>query len=330
LGLLDFSSNLNPLGAPRELRRLISEAVERGEYLHHPTVDGSELKDALTKYEGVSHDIVHVFSGATEAIQLLLMHTRPRRIIVPIPNYSDYIRLAKLVGSSLVLREYMGGSLISALHGLPNDSLVVISNPNTPLGYLVDIDELLSLASELSRRNGVLLVDESFIDFTSAESILRRLPDNTIVVKSYTKFLSIPGLRVGALFANIDLRMLDPPWPVNSIAEYALSRYMPRAGEFRELTVNYIREELPRVISALEELGIHVLKTRTHYFVIKHDPELGNSLVKLGILIRDLRDSPGLGEGYFRIAIKSRNENDVLIRGLVTLTKILNPHGQVD
>ncbi|WP_069807496.1 pyridoxal phosphate-dependent aminotransferase [Vulcanisaeta thermophila] len=320
-GLLDFSTNINPLGTPGDLVLLIKEAVDKGAYSHHPTELGDELRSAVARYEGVDEDLVYVFNGATEALQLIIMHLRPRALCTLIPNYTDYLRIARLLGIPTKLIEYWGSS--SLRPGIARDcgegSVLVLSNPNTPLGYLIGAGELMELINEAEGAGVNVIIDESFMDFTSpGSSLIGRVWEfrNLVVVKSYTKFLAIPGLRVGAAFTRMGIEDLVPTWPVNSIAEYAVSRYLPRAHEFREETVNFVLREGRRLLESLMNLGLEVIKSKTHYLTFRGAPGLWAELRKHGILIRDLSNVPPLGPGYFRVSLRSPSQNDLLIKAL--------------
>lgn len=316
-----------PLGTPKELIELIREGVDNGHYSHYPTELGGELRNSLADFEGIGPEFTYVFNGATEALQLLLMYLRPRRVIIPIPNYGDYLRLSKLVNAETRLIEYWGrGDLVSSLiNDVVPGTIVVLSNPNSPMGYLIKREQLLELAEELGRRGGVLIVDESFMDFVRvSESLIRDAlnRDYVFIVKSYTKFLAIPGLRVGAVFTKVSIEDLVPTWPVNSIAEYAVSRYMRHAHGFRELTIKYVEEERGRVLNSLRKLGINYYESTTHYFVIRHKPWLGEELIKHGFLIRDLSNIPPLTKGYFRISIKSKDVDSDFLNVLMKVMQI--------
>ncbi|WP_252900662.1 pyridoxal phosphate-dependent aminotransferase [Vulcanisaeta sp. JCM 14467] len=318
-----------PLGTPGELIELIRECVNNGCYSHYPTELGDELREALSTFEGVEPGITYVFNGATEALQLLFMNLRPRRVVIPVPNYSDYLRLGRLVNSEVRLIEYWGRDDLANLiiNEAGPGTVVILSNPNSPIGYLIGRDQLLVIAEELGRRGSVLIVDESFMDFVGDnQSLIRDVQqyDNVYVVKSYTKFLAIPGLRVGAVYTRNDIGELVPTWPVNSIAEYAVSRYMRRAHEFRRLTIKYVEEERDRLVNSLRELGISVYESRTHYFMIRHEPWLGEELLKHGVLIRDLSNIPPLMKGYFRVSIKSKEIDDSFLDILLKLKKSKN------
>ncbi|GGI83033.1 class I and II aminotransferase [Vulcanisaeta souniana JCM 11219] len=322
-----MSSNMNPLGAPRELIELIRRGVDEEHYAHYPTELGDELRMALAEYEGVNYGVTYVFNGATEALQVLIMWLRPGHIIIPIPNYSDYLRLSQLVNARIELVEYWGhdGILDTLLNRLGPNALLILSNPNSPMGYLVKRDYLLMLVEELRRCGGILIVDESFMDFVrNRESLIRDSLsyDNVFVVKSYTKFLAIPGLRVGAIYTKADIEHLVPTWPVNSIAEYAVSKYMKQANGFRESTISYIENEKARLTKVLNELGINYYDSVTHYLVIRHQPWLGEELLKLNFLIRDLSNVPPLTRGFFRVSIRSRDINDLFLNALSRVIQI--------
>lgn len=317
-----------PLGTPKELIELIKESVDHDHYSHYPTELGDELRDSLANFEGIGPEFTYVFNGATEALQLLFMYLRPRRVIIPIPNYGDYLRLSKLVNAETRLIEYWGGRgdfVSSLINDAVPGTIVVLSNPNSPMGYLIKREQLLKLAEELGKRGGALIVDESFMDFVRIrESLIRDAlnHDNVFIVKSYTKFLAIPGLRVGAVFTKVGIEDLVPTWPINSIAEYAVSRYMKYAHGFRELTIKYVEEERRRVLNSLRELGIEYYESTTHYFVIRHKPWLSEELIKHGFLIRDLSNIPPLTKGYFRISVKSRDVNNDFLNALRKVMQI--------
>ncbi len=326
-GLIDMSSNMNPLGTPRELIELIKRGVEEEHYAHYPTELGDELRAALAEYEEVDYGVTYVFNGATEALQILIMRLRPGLVIIPIPNYSDYLRLSQLINAKIELVEYWGHESIlnTLLNRLRPNTLLVLSNPNSPMGYLIKRDFLLTLAEELRRRGSILIVDESFMDFVrNRESLIEDSLnyDNVFIVKSYTKLLAIPGLRVGAVYTGADIEDFVPTWPVNSIAEYAVSRYMKQASGFRELTISYVENEKARLTKVLNELGINYYDSVTHYLVIRHQPWLGEELLKFNFLIRDLSNIPPLTRGFFRVSIRSRGINDLFFNALSRVIQI--------
>lgn len=328
-GLLDFSTNINPLGTPKELTLFIRNAVEQGVYSHHPSELGDDLRESIAKYEGTDEGLVYVFNGATEALQLIMMYLRPRVFCTVVPNYTDYFRIARLIGINAKTTEYWGSHHINEdfIKECGANSMLVVSNPNTPLGYLMEPDDLLSIISIAEELKMYVLVDESFMDFVEpGKSLINKTRElrNLIIVKSYTKFLAIPGLRVGAAFSSIDLEDLVPTWPVNSITEYAVSKYLPKALDFREETLGFIGREGRRVLNEMESLGIEIFKSRTHYFTFKGHPNLWIELKKRGVLIRDLSNVQSLGPGFFRFSLRKPQDNDELIKALMDIVRVKN------
>lgn len=284
----DFSDNSNPLGPPRELIRLVKEAVERMAYLKFPA---NLVEEALSEYEGVE---VTAFNGATEALTVLLASLRPRRVLIEWPNYTDYGRIAELIGAEYVYVDNFNSAG-------PGD-VAIISNPNNPTGRLRKREEVLDLAGQLERRGAVLVVDESFIDFTSEPSAA---PD-VLVVKSYGKFLAAPGLRLGGILGRVR-GALKAPWRVNSIADYAVFHLGASAmRRHREATVKYVAEESPRVQRELGKCA-SVVPSPVHFFIVKGP-------MPQGVKVRPLT-THGI-EGAYRVSIKTRELNDVLIKAM--------------
>jgi histidinol-phosphate aminotransferase len=268
----------------------VREAVERGVYLKFPA---NAAEEVLAQYEGV--DVV-AFNGATEALTAVLASRRPRRIVVPWPTYSDYERIASLLGAPLIRAE-LGG--LASVAG-PRD-VVVLANPNNPTGEYMPRDAVLELARALRARGATLVVDESFIDFVGGETAAPDVP----VIKSYGKLLAVPGLRIGAYLGEAP-PALRAPWRLNSIADYAIYHMGAEALRAHAVaTRTYIAEEAPRVVEALAKC-VEVWRTRLHFFVMRARP--------VGVKVRPL-DDLGL-PGYSRASIKSRELDEILIRAV--------------
>lgn len=284
---LDFSDNSNPVGPPPELEEALRRAVETGVHRFFPAHAAEEV---LGEYEGVE---VTVFNGATEALLYALLDLRPRRILVVWPSYGDYLRAAELLGVEAI--RIPPWRLDAARPG----DVVVLCNPNNPLGYFWPRDVVLEYAQQVERRGGRLLVDESFMDFAGGKTAA---PDVS-VVKSYGKFLAAPGLRVGALLYR---HRAPPPWRVNSLADYAIHATGPEGlRRHRDRTLAFLREEKPRVEAALRRCARYV-PSAVHFYTVLGEPPPG-------VKTRPLRDK---GIAGFRLSLKSPEANDLLLKAL--------------
>ncbi|WP_052886187.1 aminotransferase class I/II-fold pyridoxal phosphate-dependent enzyme [Thermoproteus uzoniensis] len=288
--VLDFSDNLNPIGPPPGLPELVAEAAERGVYLRFPA---NLAEEVLAQYEGIE---VVLFNGATEALTAMIAALRPKRLLLPWPTYSDYVRIAGLLGLEVVR-----GDLSSLVGRAASGDLLLLCNPNNPTGSVMGRDEVLELGRALEARGARLLVDESFLDFVREESAAPDVP----VVKSYGKILAAPGLRLGAALGRVRPDVKSP-WRVNSLADYAIYNIGAEAlKRHREATREYVAAEGPRVQEALSRC-VEVVKSRLHFFIVRGWTDK--------VKVRPLDD---LGmPGYSRVSIKRREEDDLLIRAL--------------
>jgi threonine-phosphate decarboxylase len=186
----------------------------------------------------------------------------------------------------------------------PIDRLLVYTNPVNPIASAIEYRD----------RRGPTLIDESFIEFTELSSCL----DRALVLRSLTKFHALPGLRVGALVGPADLvrkwRERREPWQLNVLAE-AAALVAIGAEEHHRLTRQYVCAERERVIASIERLRPGSTQPSVaNYFVMKVPPgstkDIAKRLRNGRILIRDCTGWPGVPEGYLRIAIRTREEND--------------------
>jgi cobalamin biosynthesis protein CobC len=140
----------------------------------------------------------------------------PGRAAILTPGYAEHARAAALAGHR-----------VQAVHGLAecgDATLVIIGNPNNPDGRLFSRDDLLALAKDLQRRQGVLVVDEAFMDVGPQASSLAAdvACGNVVVLRSFGKFFGLAGLRLGFALAApplaARLRAMLGPWPVSGPA----------------------------------------------------------------------------------------------------------------
>ena len=170
---------------------------------------------------------------------------------------------------------------------------------------------------ELCREKEILVIlDECFIEFCGEEYSM--MPetgeyDNLLIVRAFTKSFAIPGVRLGYLVSsNRELR--------NNIKahlpEWNLSAFAQEAGiacaaqkEYLGKTREYIRTERKILSENLKNTGIRVFDGEADFLLIYTDIPLYGELLKRGILIRDCQNFRGLTEGYYRVAVKTREEN---------------------
>ncbi len=324
--LLDFSANINPLGPPEWVRATLSRSIEK--LVHYPDPDCYDLTAAIGEHFGVSADLIVPANGTTELLYHLPKIIGKKRAVIPVPSYIDYAKVMRLAG---VVVEYFflkpednfvfdPKALASTLTG---EEVVVIGSPNNPTGTLVDPSTVLGLATDFPQT--IFIIDEAFLDFVETGRTLAGRAENILTLNSMTKFFAIPGLRLGfGVFPQryaCAIRGILPPWTVNTLAQ-AVGEQAFRDQGYRRKTVELcseLRSELARELAEISALK--VFDSSANYLFLRlldgtTSAELSEKLLEEGIAIRDCSNYEGLDGTYFRIAVRTREENDVFLCAL--------------
>lgn len=330
---LDFSSNMNPLGPPQAVRGVLGRYAASISQYPDPAV--RVLRRKLAERHGVGEENILVGNGAAELIDLAVRVRRPLRTGLIQPCFTEYGDAAVKAGSRITaakLEETEGFELTGEhLRTEPGrePEMWLIGSPNNPTGRVADPQLLLRLA----QGSGALVaVDEAFMDFVPEErsrSLAREAASmpNLLVIRSMTKFYSVPGIRLGyaigceALIA--EMRRLQVPWSVNSLAQQ-IGEAVLDDRTFEERTAAWLAQERPRLASALAGLGLAVFPGDVNYILfrlpeagaLREAAELQRRMGRKGVLIRDASHFAGLGRGYCRVAVKLREDNERLVRAL--------------
>ena len=195
-----------------------------------------------------------------------------------------------------------------------------LCNPNNPTGRLI-AGGLLEKILRVCRENNIaLFVDECFLSLsdggTDLTPFLREFPQ-LFVLKAFTKSFGMAGLRLGyglsadgALLRRMSAAV--PPWNVSALAQAAGVAALGDA-EFLERNRAVIRAERPRLEERLRELGFWVCPSQTNYILFRGEAGLADRLRERGAAIRDCANFEGLGPGWYRAAVRLREENDALL-----------------
>lgn len=328
--LLDFSASVNFLGPPPAALRAVKTAA--AEVAHYPEEDPAALTVAVATYLGIFPDEVALGNGSIEVIYWLAAALGLRRVLIVEPTFSEYRRACEAAGAacdSFELSEEEGFALDAERIRPQGYDLVFVCNPNNPTGYLVSLDEMTALWKRCRDAGAGLVVDEAFIDFSGGgESVLSwGVSEGLYVLRSFTKIFALAGLRLGCLAAPEDfiarLRMRMPPWNINSLAraagEASLADLDYMARTWRE-TVS-LRKRLFEQLSAVP--GMEPLPSEANFLLCRlaeaSSAELADQLGRMGILVRDCRSFPGLGDRYIRVAVRPDRENYQLVAALKKL-----------
>lgn len=331
---IDFSANINPLGPSPQVVKAIVRSLSL--IASYPDPDCTELRTALAAYLGVEQRALLMGNGAAELIYLLIRVTGCRRALIPTPTFSEYGLAVLSHGGEIIElpmdeKENFRLPVEKIVAGLPRADIVFICNPNNPTGRLVNAAALRAILNE-ARRHGVLVVvDEAFMDFIPGRELFSVMSEagtrgNLAVLYSLTKFFGIPGLRLGAIATSPDLiaRMgaAKDPWNVNILAQVAGLEGL-RDLSYMEETNRLVRQERKFLLEKIAGIpGLQPLPGAANFLLVRvagsglTSGDLTDLLGRRGVLVRDCRGFSGLEGRYIRIAVKTRPENQKLLRSL--------------
>lgn len=329
---LDFSVNVNPLGVPKSVRQALHAAVEScGIY---PDIHAEALQTAVSDMLKLPKACVLFGNGASELFMAVIHAIKPSKVVIPVPSFYGYEYAAKAVTEKLCyypMQEENGFLPREDLFELldTKTDMLFLANPNNPTGALLKPDYLLRLLAHCRNNHIVVVLDECFIEFCEGEnSVIDKLAEfpNVILIRAFTKSFAISGVRLGYLVCrNFELiqniqRQL-PEWNLSVFAQAAGVACI-KEQEFLKKTAAYIKQEREILVSELEKLsGRHgfscqIYPAAANFLLLYSDCPLYERLLEQGILIRNCANFKGLGKGYYRIAVRNREENEQLWKAI--------------
>lgn len=330
---LDFSANISPLGLPEGVRKAVAESL--ADAASYPDPLCRSLRGAIAGAEQVDPDWCLCGCGAADLIYRVVLAKKPRRALVTAPAFAEYEAALDLVSCQTVhhLLSRENGFVLEEnfLDGItPDTYMVFLCQPNNPTGQTIS-RPLLTAVLERCRETGALLVvDECFCDFLDepgAYTMKDRLGEyqNLLILKAFTKLYAMAGLRLGYCLCS-DSALLDAmaragqPWGVSGPAQAAGIAAL-RETAYVQTVRALISQERPRLAGELARLGFQVIPGEANYLLFFSPKPLLASLRRRGILLRDCGNYKGLCDGWYRAAVRGREDNMRLIAALEEAVK---------
>lgn len=332
--IIDFSSNINPLGMPESVKMAAVNSVAHSN--RYPDINSRELIRSISRWENVPESWIFAANGAAEAIYRIAFCLKPKKGLVTAPAFSEYENALNSAGSQVDyynLKEEFGFKIQDDIleHINSDTGIVFICNPNNPTGQLTDIETAEKIIARCQKAGAVAVVDECFLDFVGNKekySTVKLLDKygSLVVLKAFTKIYAIPGIRLGYCMSSgkqitDGLKTSGPPWNVSAIAQAAGTAAL-KEKDYIKKTVEYIGKQREYLIGELNRLNIKTYDSCANYILLKihNGMDLKEEMLKKGILIRSCSNYKNLGGNYYRIAVKTAEENQMLIKALKEVT----------
>ena len=328
--MLDFSVNVNPLGPSQA----VLEAAKRGvdKCFAYPDSRCGTLRKALSEKLGIPPEFILPGNGAADLFFTLAAAEKPKRALIPVPAFSEYVRALSMVNCEVRYYQMEAKENFRLterfLEELTEDlDMVFLCSPSNPAGQLISEELLLSIIRQCGKKNIRLVLDECFIEFADQEKVVYAEKEVQefpwlFVVRAFTKMHAIPGLRLGyAVTSDIELiRRLCracQPWNVSIPAQEAGIAALSEAEEYKaENTREVIRIERMWLEEKLKRMEIRAIPSEANYILMYSRTDLAEGLKEKNILIRDCENYRGLGKGWYRIAVRLHRENRLLVEAL--------------
>ncbi|MFT0814272.1 threonine-phosphate decarboxylase CobD [Synechococcus sp. OH20] len=349
--ILDFSASLNPLGPPASVLQALAQALSAAEPVvisRYPDPDYRDLRICLANHWAVEPEWIFVGNGAAELLTWAARDAQGQEVWLPQPAFGEYARALAAAGVTVKPLPFFPaqgspdfGLLQEPLPAAGKSSRVLwLNNPHNPTGRLLLQQEILPLLPQFER----VVVDEAFMDFLpgdsprdppslSSDSSLSAMPrsqtviphlaahPNTIVIRSLTKFFTLPGLRIGFAVGHPDhwrrWRQWRDPWSVNGLAAVAVAAALADEN-FRRRTLAWLPTAREHLLSGLQALPGWDPWPGQANFVLARCPgsatQIQEKLLRQHrILVRDCLSFPELGERYLRIGLRTLPEQEQLL-----------------
>jgi len=315
--IIDLSSKIN------FIKPKIKNNLNKLEISEYPTYE--KLYKIISKTYSVKASEIEIFNGGSSAIFTFFKHLDLNHCTIYSPAYLEYKKAAKIFDYKLDLINRFD----NINKEIKENSLVIFVNPSTPEGKYYDLKKLIK---SWIKKNATILIDESFLDFTDKESVIKYLKeyDKLYILKSMTKFYSSASIRVGILISSENnirkLKEKEPLWKISHFDSIYLQNAL-KDKKFNEETKKITSNIKDDLIDKLKRYNFieKVYKSDTNFLMIKLNKlsahRLENELIKYKIMIRDCSNFDFLDDKYVRIAIKEKAKMKILIKAFEKIEK---------
>lgn len=294
----------------------------------YPDTQQKDVKSILAELRGVNSNQILIGNGSDEVLDLIFRafcNPEKDNIITLPPTYGMYEVLANL--NAVQIREVLltedfepdVDKIITAID--ENTKLIFICSPNNPTGNSFDNTKIQYL---LENFNGLVVIDEAYIDFSKQPSWLERLEQypNLIITQTLSKAIGLAGIRMGILYASEEivsvLNKIKPPYNINILSQLKAIEVLQNQVEVNN-KIYRLKENRESLLKELLQVKYiqNIYPTDSNFVLIKVDNAnlRYNQLVEKGIVVRNRTTQP-LCENCIRISVGTEEENIILFKAL--------------
>jgi histidinol-phosphate aminotransferase len=321
-----LDQNENPYELPQDLKEEVARRVLARPWGRYPEFVPHSTTAALSRFTGWTEDGILIGNGSNELILagLSVVLGSACKAVIPQPTFTLYKLLSSVFQANAVTVPLNASDFsfnVEALEAEARDAAVtVICSPNNPTGALLPTAGLERI---LKSTSGLVFLDEAYHEF-SGQTALTLLPayPNLIVLRTFSKAMSMAGLRFGYLMAHPEIakeiHKAKLPYNVNVFTLAAAELVLERPNVMRDAVQALIGERQRVLAEVRKRPGIEAFDSCTNFFLIrtrKVARELFEALYAQGVLVRDVSSYPML-DRVLRVSVGTPQENDRFLSAL--------------
>jgi histidinol-phosphate aminotransferase len=297
----------------------------------YPDPQQATVKSVLAAQNGVAKNQILLGNGSDEVLDLLFRaFCEPKidNVITLPPTYGMYGVLANLnavENREVLLSNDFQPQLDEIMKAVDtNTKMIFLCSPNNPTGNSFSTESVQYL---LNNFNGLVVIDEAYIDFSDKASWIQKIKDypNLIITQTLSKAYGLAGIRLGICYASAAiiavLNKIKPPYNVNELTQKRALARLSDSAKIKE-EINSIIAQRELLLKVLHEVNfvLKIYPTEANFILIKVDNanQRYDELIAKGIVIRNRTTQP-LCENTLRLTIGTEEENKKLIEALQSL-----------
>ncbi len=297
----------------------------------YPDPKQRSVKELLLELKGIPTNQILLGNGSDEVLDLIFRafcEPKEDNVVLLPPTYGMYGVLAALndIETKEVLLSDTFELRVKETLEVVNDNskIIFLCSPNNPSGNSFDADKIQKIAEEF---NGLVVIDEAYIDFSSQQSWLEKLSryPNLIITQTLSKAYGMAGIRLGVCYASKEiievLNRIKPPYNVNELTQQRVKERLLKM-ETVQSEIELILAERAELEVALKEVSFieKIYPSDANFILVKVDnaTKRYNQLIEKGIVIRNRTTQP-LCENTLRLTVGTREENEKLIKALIEI-----------
>jgi histidinol-phosphate/aromatic aminotransferase/cobyric acid decarboxylase-like protein len=289
------------------------------------------LDEKLARFLLCKKEYVHALGGAGQIYPMLGAYCAGKKTLVPCPTFGEYTRIFP---QAITYGDCVGINTDEIMKQAQGCSVVVFVNPNNPTASMISTQWIADFS--LANPDKLVIVDESFIEFADTQSILHLCEQknikNVIIIKSLSKSLGMPGLRLGYVFScNTGFMKYVgqsiPIWNMNSLAEFFLEIVLKHRNSLSQsfIDTKKDREEFRSLLAAIPFVD-QVFTSHANFILIRLKPMditgediVDAMLAKYSLYIKDCSKKFHDNRIYIRLAVRLPQENARLVSALANV-----------